>query len=263
VSDAVRDADGSSAKRSQARPDVRLVDPVDLLGSFALEDRHPVGSYELNRARAFLAHVGEEIEQAPSRDMEAPAPSIENPIVVGQQAPQVRFYFGTAVGFRGQRKREGQGDGVRSAAVVVVVGECQPSTAPGRDVAGQAALEEHCELARLQRGFRPRSTIASMSPPALPAGDSGSPSQTWRFKAATVRRMRPTSARGLPCSSSMIHWRLTPTLLASPSWSKPSSRRLSRMARPSSRASRMGRGDHFPSRFKSLRTMTFAPCQRS
>src|SRR6202012_1813854 len=47
-----------------------------------------------------------------------------------------------------------------------------------------------------------------------------------------VRRIRPISARGFPCSTSTIHLRLVPAFSARPLWSIPSLTRRSLMKAP-------------------------------
>jgi hypothetical protein len=61
---------------------------------------------KLNGSGAVLAHMGNQPEDILRRHLEAFAPILENPIVIGQQPPQERLYPSMAVSCGGERHGE-------------------------------------------------------------------------------------------------------------------------------------------------------------
>src|SRR5579862_146954 len=155
--------------------------------------------------------------------MELSSPLSEHDFVVRQKAPEERINLVVAVAGEGEGHGNRQRVSVLGCAPFFVIGKRKPPMSIARDTACFAAVEDGDQF--LVRSFllahflfpRAAATIESISTGGGPLSAfavRASPAVNGIPRASRVRRIRLTSARGLPFSTSTIHWRLTPTFSA-------------------------------------------------
>src|SRR5262249_6488387 len=156
-----------------------------------------------------LPHVGKEGESVARRGAESRCPSFQNELVVGEQTPKKGAHDRVLVLLSHERHREREGESAGRVLPRGFVLERKPSRLALLHDADSPVADERDELARHRR-FRARSTTASMSATSAARSSFCPSTESFTPSTSSVRSTSPTAALGLPCSISMIHWRLTP-----------------------------------------------------
>src|SRR5205085_10663991 len=82
---------GVATKSAKAVRNVALIEPFDRASCLSDDLRDPLGLREPYRARAVLSNVRDPRELVPCRHLKPTCPSLEDDLVVRQQAPEVRI----------------------------------------------------------------------------------------------------------------------------------------------------------------------------
>src|SRR5713101_1179618 len=156
--------------------------------------------------------------------MKVLGPSFEDKFVVGKKAPDEGFDCIACMVAGRQRQGYRQWYRPRRVQPLAIVLKDEPISAVSLDIAHRLAVEKDVK-ALSHHGRRPRArsmrTSMSISRALLRLSASWLPGDApdrrygtiliSSFSALIVFSTRPISARGLPCSISTIHCRLTPT----------------------------------------------------
>src|SRR5580700_5870702 len=153
----------------------------------------------------------------------------------------------------GEGHREGEGVGVSGVSPLFIVDERDAPFHVAEETAHLATVKDGDQFPDLHlRLFRAASMIESrMTGCAKLVPSVGLSTVRTMPSAFAVRSTRPISSRGLPCSTSTIHCRLTPTFSARVFWSRPRAFLRSRIRAPKSIGVRI-RIDHL-----------YSECQRT
>src|SRR5580693_1442274 len=136
----------------------------------------------------------------------------------------------------GEGHREGEGVGVGRVSPLFIVDETDAPFHVAEETAHLATVKDGDQFPDLHlRLFRAASTIESrITGCATLVPLVGLSTVRTMPSASAVRSTRPISSRGLPCSTSTIHCRLTPTFSARVFWSRRRAFLRSRMRAPKS-----------------------------